>query len=167
LTTSESNIFEENHYDGDRELVSKIYHEASHDPKYMDESHPMITKSYNKFSSGICVLIFVLFSVIIVGVNTFAKNAVENFKNENKSNAKTIETIIDLVPFVFTFFSFLLTLITAFSIFDKFIKVNVGFVFLLIALIVALAVRGIYLFMIKDYLKYIKKPTTETPEQQV
>jgi len=167
--TVDSDVFEEDHYSGDRQLVWKIYREAMHDPKYMDENHPMITRSYTTLKSGVCVLIFVLISALFVAVNTFAKTAVENFKNDNKTNAKTIETIIDLVPFIFTSFSFLLTIISALSVFDKFIKVNVGFFFLLISLIVALVVRAIYLVKIKEYLEYLKnlKKPVENPEQQV
>jgi len=129
--------------------------------------------SYIKYSSGICVLIFTIISAGVVALNTFARNIVENLKNNNKEKAKIIDIIVELIPLVFTFISFILTLIsTGNGTFGLYIRsekgkvtLKVGFYLLLIAIIVALAVRIIYIIVVKEIIKTInKKPEFENRE---
>jgi len=129
--------------------------------------------SYIKYSSGICVLIFTIISALVVAINTFVRNIVENIKNNNKSKAKIIDLVVELIPLLFTFISFLLVLISSSSgTFGLYIKsqkgkvtLKVGFYLLLVAVIVALAVRILYVIVVKEILKGInKKPVTENRE---
>ena len=128
--------------------------------------------SYIKFGSGVCVLIFTVLSAAIVAFNTFARNVVEKIKNNNKNNAKIIDIIIEVIPLGLTYISLLLTFI---SIGDGdlgklanasglSIKLAVGFVFLLLAILIAIVVRTAYLVIVKEYINLINKPVVENKE---
>jgi len=119
------------------------------------------------FSSGVAVLIFVIISAIIVAVNTFARNVIENLKNNNKNMEKAIDAAVELVPLLFTFISFILACCSAGSkeVFGSIgINRGVGVYLLIIALIIALAVRIAYVLMVKEYIELFKKPEFENKE---
>lgn len=115
-------------------------------------------------------------SAAVVAVNTFAKNVVDNLKENSKDKAKIIDIAVDVIPLALTFLSFLLTLIsTGNGILGSYIKeeggkitLQVGFYFLLLDILVILAVRIAYLIMIKEYNKLISslsnKPIAQNRE---
>jgi len=137
--------------------------------KYNDSGNA----SYVKFTSGVFVLIFTLLSAAVVALNTFAKSVVENLKNNNKDKAKIIDITVEVIPLALTLLSFLLTLIsTGDGKFGDYIKeeggkitLQFGFYLLLLAILVALAVRIAYLIIVKEYNKLISnKPIVQNRE---
>jgi len=115
-----------------------------------------VNLSYVKFKSGKWVLFFVIVSALFVSLNTFAKNVVENLKNNNKNYAKTIDAVVELVPLIFIAISFLLTVISGFTLPSKYRSLTVGYYLLLLSLIVILAVRVYYLYKIRKLNEDIK-----------
>jgi len=119
------------------------------------------------FSSGVAVLIFVIISAIVVVVNTFARNVIENLKNNNKNIEKAIDISVELIPLLFTFISFILACCSAGSkeVYGNIlINRGVGVYLLIIALIVALAVRIAYILLVKEYIVLSNKPVVENKE---
>lgn len=121
------------------------------------------------YKSAKLLLVFVIISAIIVAVNTFARKAIENFENNNKSNAKIIDVIIEAVPLLLTFVSLILFIIAAADVSSgkdvvgqafRNVKVvyAVGFYFLLLAIIVAFVVRIAYILVVKEYINLSNKP---------
>jgi len=107
--------------------------------------------SFINFTYGVFVLIFILISAVIVALNTFAYNCIEKLKE--KINFKFLGIIIELVPLTLTIFSFILTLIGTINndIISELnigkIKLAIGFFLLSIALIIAITIRIIYIFL--------------------
>jgi len=125
-------------------------------------------------TSGVCVLIFCIISTIFVAVNTFTRNVIENLKNDNKNSAKTIDVMAELIPFIFTFISFILIIVNAneastdvekANLFLNIVNLGIGFYLLLIGIIVALAVRILYIIFGKGYIKFSNEPKVEEVEQ--
>jgi len=155
-----------------KDMFGELSNIANEALKYDEKSG---NASYIKFTSGVFVLIFTLLSAAVVAVNNFAKNVIENIKNNNKDKANIIEIAFEVIPLAFTFLSFLLTLIsTGNGTFGRYmeeeenrkIKLQVGFYFLLLAILVVLAVRSAYLIMIKEYNKLLSnKPIAENRDQ--
>jgi len=117
-------------------------------------------------AAAIFLLLFVIASGALVGINTFANHIIENFKKNNESKVKTIDMVVDIAPFGFSVASFLIVIIAAIVAknheYSGLISLAVGFYFLLIAYIVAIAVRGYYLYFIKEIMG--SKPNFETRE---
>ncbi|OUM58999.1 hypothetical protein PIROE2DRAFT_64051 [Piromyces sp. E2] len=124
--------------------------------------------SYIHDSKGVCILIFSILSAVIVGINTFGKTAVENFKNDNKSNAKIIQIFIEVIPLVFTFISLILFLVTAMDLsnipemYRDIISYAVGFYFLLVALVLAIVLRILQIISNKVFSSDNKEATPAT-----
>jgi len=138
---------------------------ASDAQKFNNKS---LSASYIKFGNGVCVLIFTILAAIIVSVNTFSRSVIDNFKDNFVDRAKTIDVAVEVIPLVLSAFSFLLLLISTgdgalgkyLSVDnDKKIKMSVGFYFLLLALLVAIAIRVAYIILVKEFVK--PKKTTE------
>jgi len=156
-------VIKEDNYNGDVKLVIDIVREVMFDPRYQNVRY--VPRSYIRFTTGVCVLIFVIISVLFAGINTFTKIIAENSKND-KSNGKTNVNIIDIIPLIFTIISIILTIISGLSIFDEYILMSIGFISLLIALIVAFVDRIAYIIVIKKHSNNVMK-SFENPGQQV
>jgi len=159
-------LFKRKDADGEWNNMMEVINEGR---KYNDSGNA----SYIKFTSGVFVLIFTLLSAAVVALNTFAKSVVENLKNNNKDKAKIIDITVEVIPLALTLLSFLLTLIsTGDGKFGDYIKeeggkitLQFGFYLLLLAILVALAVRIAYLIIVKEYNKLISnKPIVQNRE---
>jgi len=126
-------------------------------------------------TNGVIVLIFSIISALFVAINTFARNVVENLKNDNKNSAKTIDVLAELIPFIFTFVSFILIIINAKDTAAEVKEVNyffniaglgIGYYLLLVGIIIAFVVRILYIIFGKNYLRFSNKPVAEPVAEQ-
>jgi len=119
---------------------------------------------------GIFIILFVLISAALVGIAKFANYIIENFKKENKIQPKTVDNIVDIGPLCLSIASLIIVIIGVFKAKNEESKafglaeasLSVGFYFLLIAFIVAIAVRLYYLICIKEMFK--NEPVSEKRE---
>jgi len=146
-------------YDKRKDLPYGIYKEFM---KYQTESG---NRSYISFTSGGWVLAFTIISLLLVLASTFAKSFVESLKKDNKDYEKIIDGIFEYVPIGLSSLSFLITLISsgngelgvAAEEDERPIKLCVGFFFVILGLLVAVAVRIAYFVL-------VKKPALENRE---
>ena len=155
MTTEEEMKAARSKYDKRKDLSPEDYSEAL---KYDAMSGNISgNRSYISFASGGWVLAFTIISIILVLVGTFAKSFVESLKNDNKNYEKIIDGIFEYVPISLSVLSFLITIISSgngelgkLSEEDgRPIKVSVGFFFVLIGLLVAIAARVAYFVLVK------------------
>jgi len=95
--------------------------------------------------TGVIVLILTIISAIVVAINTIAKNVFE----------KTIEYVVKLIPLIFTVISIILTIhvfATTEILRRRDINCTGGYI-ILVAMIIAFAVRTAYLIMVKKLFK--------------
>jgi len=163
MTTEEEMKKARYKYDKRKDLPPELYSEAL---KYDVRSGNISgNRSYISFASGGWVLAFTIISIILVLVGTFAKSFVESLKNDNKNYEKIIDGIFEYVPISLSVLSFLITIISSgngelgkLSEEDgRPIKVSVGFFFVLIGLLIAIAARAAYFVL-------VKKPALENRE---
>jgi len=155
---SVSEVKETSYGKRDDTVIKEIYKEINHELAKYNKSG---NASFINFTTGVIVLIFIIISAVIVAINSFAYNAIEKLKE--KVNFKFFGIIIELIPLTLTIFSVILTLIGTDNN-DEIVKLNIariklayGFFLLLIALIVAIALRIVYILLIKEGVKLNNK----------
>jgi len=111
------------------------------------------SRSYIKFKNGTAVLIFSIISLVLVGVNAFSRNVIENLKNNYKQHDKTIELGVEFVPLGLNTLSLLLAIISFFQLInEKYVFVRVPAYLIIVTLIMAVAVRVGYCVSVKKIL---------------
>jgi len=150
----------------DDSVIKEIYSEIDRELSKYNKSG---NASFINFTSGVFVFIFIFISAVIVAINTFTENII--IKIKEKINFKFFDIVIELVPLALTIISFILTLIGTDN-YDKIIELNIGriklatgFFLLLIAIIVAIAVRVAYLLLVKDIINICRKTKYEPTEK--
>jgi len=105
-------------------------------------------------SIGILILILIIISAILVALNNFAKNVIDNLKNKY-DNKKIVDVTVETIPLIFTFIS----VVVAFLIENHYLNryfiylssCGVGAYLFFIAMIIAMIVRIAYLIVVKEY----------------
>jgi len=108
-----------------------------------------------KSNAGILVLILIIISAIIVALNTFAKNVIDNLRNK-VNNKKIVNVSVEIIPLIFTIISIVVALIIENHYLNRYFiyssSCGFGAYLFFIAMIIALVVRITFLIMIKKYL---------------
>lgn len=108
-----------------------------------------------KVTMGVFILIFAIFGIALVAIDTFAKSVFENARKN-----KTIALVLDYTPLGLAFLSFLFNLIKGIQSATEYSHLNVGFYFILIATLVCMCVRVVKCFFLKKEVK-VEQPTQE------
>jgi len=118
-----------------------------------------------KYWLGDVVLGLTVLSTIVVVLNKFFENIVERLKNKF-SNEIIADIVVEIIPLIFSIISITLTLLSirngeltrlARDVYHAQIKMCIGFYTIIIALILAVVVRIVYIILFKMFNTYSHK----------
>jgi len=107
---------------------------------------------------GVIVLVLTVISTIVVAINKFAEKIIEKLKNKF-SNEIIADIVVEVVPLIFSIISITLTFLSigngalteVAKVYNAQIKMSIGFYLLIIALILAVVVRIVYIVLFKMF----------------
>jgi len=114
---------------------------------------------------GVFVLGLTILSAVVVVFNSFIKKWLEGYKNKI-SNGNIVDLVVEIIPLAFTAISLALTffsigngaLTEVAKVYNAQIYMSFGYYLLLISLILAIAVRIVYMILAKDDIILSDKP---------